>query len=307
MRNALYERFGFGESDPHRRPVIGSMHVAGGFVVPALFGVEIRFSDSQSPWPVPANLSREEILALDVPEIEKTLPMDRFIADMNELSAEFGFVVGDLNTEGVLDNALVLRGQQLFTDLFDDPALVNHLFAVVAETQLRVASCVKARTGTCSVATNRMVLHADPRLYVHANCSVQMVSPAIYRRFVLPWELHLAGRLQPYGVHHCGNNLHIFAGLYEKIRPVFVDVGWGSNIGHCRQALPDVFFSLRLSPARMLRQPAAAIRADIRQLLQAGYKPGRVGVCCINMDHGTPDENIREMVDAVRESSASRS
>src|ERR1039458_6928438 len=41
MRRALHERFGIGTPDPQPRPVIGSLHVAGGFVVPALLGVEI--------------------------------------------------------------------------------------------------------------------------------------------------------------------------------------------------------------------------------------------------------------------------
>jgi hypothetical protein len=39
MRKALYERFGLGQPDPKPRPVIGSRHITGGFVVPALLGV----------------------------------------------------------------------------------------------------------------------------------------------------------------------------------------------------------------------------------------------------------------------------
>ncbi len=52
MRAALYDRFGLGGAGREPRPVIGSMHVAGGFVVPALLGVEIRFAANQAPWPV---------------------------------------------------------------------------------------------------------------------------------------------------------------------------------------------------------------------------------------------------------------
>ena len=39
MRRVLYERFGsmgLGEADPQPRPIVGSAHVAGGFVIPAL-------------------------------------------------------------------------------------------------------------------------------------------------------------------------------------------------------------------------------------------------------------------------------
>ena len=46
MRRVLYERFGMmgmGEADPQPRPIIGSQHVAGRYVIPALLGAEIRF------------------------------------------------------------------------------------------------------------------------------------------------------------------------------------------------------------------------------------------------------------------------
>jgi len=81
MRRALYERFGIGQADPQPRPIVGSQHIAGGFVLPALLGVEIRFSQREAAWPVPLNLTREKIHALRVPDIPTTWPMNRLIAD----------------------------------------------------------------------------------------------------------------------------------------------------------------------------------------------------------------------------------
>ena len=52
MRRVLHQRFhdlGLGEADPQPRPVAGSLHVAGGFVIPALLGAEIRFSTDEAP------------------------------------------------------------------------------------------------------------------------------------------------------------------------------------------------------------------------------------------------------------------
>ena len=46
MRRVLHERFGgigLGEADPQPWPVAGSLHVAGGFVIPALLGAESAF------------------------------------------------------------------------------------------------------------------------------------------------------------------------------------------------------------------------------------------------------------------------
>ena len=301
MRRALWERFGTGEADPRPRPIAGSQHVAGGFVLPALLGVPIRFEPHQAPCPVPLELSREQALALRVPDVERTWPMDRLLAGMDELHRDFGHVVGDFDVDGVLNTALQLRGQQLFVDMLEDPAVADHLFDVVAETQVRVVRLVQSRTGTSSVSVNRGIVNVDPRIYLHGNCSVQMVSPALYRERLLPSELRLARELRPYGIHHCGNNLHRFAGLYSETGAVFYDVGWGSDVAAVSRALPDAFLNLRLSPVRMLQESPGTIRADALRLLEAAARPTRVGLCAINMDYGTPDENVRAMFRAGAE------
>jgi hypothetical protein len=299
MRRAMRERFGMGDADPQPRPIIGSMHVAGGFVLPALFGARINFAANEAPWPVPMNLDREEISALEVPDIQTTWPMDCLIADMDALEEKFGYVAGDFDTDGILNTALCLRGQQLFVDFIEDPDLVFHLFTILAETYVLVARYVKSRTGTWAVATNRSILSVDPGIYLHSNCSVQMISPAIYEKFLLPYELYLAERLVPYGIHHCGNNLHRFIQAYSKVPAIFYDVGWGSDVAICRRAFPDAFLNLRLSPVRMLQETPEVIQKDVRGLLSSAGTFDKVGVCCINMDYGTPDENVTAILEAL--------
>lgn len=301
MRKALFERFGLGESNPQPRPVIGSRHVAGGFVVPALLGVEVRFATNQAPWPVPRNLSREEAVALRKPAIETTWPMDLLLRDLVALEREFGHVDGDLNTDGVLNTALLIRGQELFIDMIEAPDVAEHVFRVVAVTQAEVAQRIRESTGTTSVATNRGVLQADPSTYLHSNCSVQMISPRLYRSCLLKWEAWLADRLPPYGIHHCGNNLHLFTEVYGAVPCSFIDVGWGSDVSRCSRAFPNAFLNLRLSPVRMLQESAEAIRKDATRLLEACGRRTRVGLCCINMDDGTPDANVRALIEVAGE------
>jgi hypothetical protein len=301
MRRALFERFGLGEAMPQPRPIMGSQHIAGGFVLPALLGVEIRFAPWEAAWPVPANIERHRLLALRVPDFKSTWPMDRLIADMDALEKQFGYVVGDVNTAGVFNTALELRGQQLFTDLLEDVELVEHLFGVVAETEAAVAGYIRARTGTASVAVNRSIVNVDARIFIEGNCSVQMISPALYRQRLLPWHRQLAERLLPFGIHHCGDNLHLFAPAYAETGAVFYDVGWGSDVAWCSAALPDAFLNLRLSPVRLLSCTAEEARQDALALLQAAGRASNVGLCCINMDYGTPDENIRAVLEVARE------
>ena len=304
MRRVLYERFGgmgMGEPDPQPRPIIGSQHVAGGFVIPALLGAEIRFEKDAAPQPLPIEMSLEQIESFEKPDFRTTWPMNEFIQQMDELEAEWGYVVGGMNTDGLLNAAYHLYGQDLFLDFYAAPDRIRRLLEIIGELIVDVAFTVRQRTGDCSVSVNRMVEHIDPQLFFHANCSVQMISPQSYREIHLNIEKRMAERIQPYGIHHCGNNLHRIAPVYAELPLTMVDVGWGSNVAAVREALPDVFLNLRLDPVRMLNASAGEIAADAAGLLKAAGPLENVGVCCINMDYGTPDDNIFAMYEVVED------
>ena len=302
MRRVLHERYGqlgLGEPDPPPRPIIGSLYVAGGFVIPALLGAEIWFAPDAAPQPRPLHLNPEQIEQLKKPDFCQTWPMSELIAQMDALEAEWGYVMGDLNTDGLLNAAYHLYGADLFTDFYNAPQRVTYLLELIAELIVDVATYVRERTGTCSISVNRMVERVDPGCFLHANCSVPMISPQSYRTMQLPIEKQMAARLQPFGIHHCGDNLQRYASAYSELPLDFVDVGWGSDVAACRKLLPEVFFNLRLSPVRMLTCTPEEIAADTESLLRAAGPLELAGLCCINMDYGTPDENLFAMYEVV--------
>lgn len=304
MRRVLHERcgtLGLGEANPQPRPIIGSLHVAGGFVIPALLGSHIRFEANAAPQPEPMYLTAEQIESLEKPDWQNQYPMKQLIAQMDELQARYGYVVGDLNTDGLLNAAYHLYGQDLFTDFYDAPARVQRLFEIIGELIGDVAEYIHRRTKSYSISVNRMVAHLMPTPFLHANCSVQMISPKSYRAMQLPVEQKIAERLQPFGIHHCGSNLRLIASEYAKLSPAFVDAGWGSDVARVRQALPEAFLNLRLNPVRMLQCAPPEIAEDTEGLLRAVGELDNVGVCCINMDHGTPDENIFAIFEVVEQ------
>lgn len=302
MRRVLYQRFGdlgLGEADPQPRPVIGSPFVAGGFVIPALLGAEILFAPNAAPQPKPAQLTPAQIEAFEKPDFQSTWPMTELISQMDALEAEFGYIYGDLNTDGLLNAAYHFYGQELFVDFYEAPARVSRFLDRIGELITDVALYIRERTGSASVSVNRMTERVDPAIFLHANCSVQMISPRSYRQIQLPVEQKMAERLQPFGVHHCGDNMHKIAPVYAELPAVFFDVGWGSDVAACRAALPHAFLNLRLSPVRMLQCSPAEIAADTESLLKAAGNLENVGVCCINIDHGTPDANIFAMAEVA--------
>ena len=267
MRGVLYERYGdlgLGEANPQPRPIIGSMHVAGGFVIPALLGSRIRFSANEAPQPEPMHLSLEQIESFEKPDWRNLYPMKQLIAQMDELQSRFGYVVGDVNTDGLLNAAYHLYGQNLFADFYDAPERARQLMEIIGELIADVASYFQSRTQSFSISVNRMVVHLSPTPFLHANCSVQMISPKSYRAMQLPIEQKMAERMQPFGIHHCGSNLHTVAAEYAKLSPAFVDVGWGSHVGQVREKLPNAFLNLRLSPVRMLECSPQEIAEDTK-------------------------------------------
>jgi hypothetical protein len=303
MRQALHDRFGdlgLGEASAQPRPVVGPVHLAIGFIVQAMLGCQVRFLEDAAPWVLCADLSDEQVWALKLPDLETASPMRETIAMMDALEAEFGYLEGDIPWDGVQNVALDLRGQQLFLDYYDSPELVHHLFGIIAHTIYAVADYVQSRTGTSSISLNRIVASIDPRLHLHSNCSVQMISKATYEEFLLPYECWLAERLQPYGIHHCGDSLERVIEAYARVPELaYIDVGWGSDVAACRKALPETFLSLRLDPARLRGQTPAQVRADVEWLLEHAGSLDNVALCCVAMDAGTPDENVRAIFEVA--------
>jgi hypothetical protein len=70
----------------------------------------------------------------------------------------------------------------------------------------------------------------------------------------------------------------------------------GSDVARCRKELPAAFLNLPLNRVRMLQENAADIYLDTGQLLAAAGSSQNVGICCINLDYGTPDENVRAII-----------
>ena len=168
MRQVLHQRFGalgMGEANPQPRPVIGSPFVAGGFIIPALLGSEILFSMDAAPQPRPVQLTPDQIDRLEKPDFRQTWPMNELIGQMDALEAKWGYLVGDVNTDGLLNAAYHLYGVDLFTDFYSAPQRVERLLDLIAELIGDVADYVRQRTGTCSVSVNRMVERVNPSLF----------------------------------------------------------------------------------------------------------------------------------------------
>lgn len=304
MRQLLYDRFGdvgLGQKDAPRRPIVGPILMGSGYIVQEILGCEVNYQEDGNPWVIPLALDEAATWALQVPEdIDNTPSMRRLLALMDSLEAEFGYLQGDVPLHSIVNVAIDVRGQEYFIDLIQKPELAAHLHSVIARTIYEVGWRVKARTGHVAISINRTIASFDPTIFTIPNCSLQMISPKMYNQQLLEYDAWLGQQLPPLGFHHCGNNAHDFAPYYAQVGAVYLDVGWGSNIASCRAALPEAWLGLRLNPVRMLTASVEQAVADTEKVLEEHGRPWeKVGVCCINMDYGTPDEAIRAMFNTV--------
>ncbi len=303
MRRALWERFGqfgYGEEHPTPEPVIGPVHLAAGFMISSLWGCGIRYFDNSSPVVEPRNMSLAELDDMEAPDPSENADFRDLFTLIRTLKERFGYVTGDIGWGNLQNLALDLIGHEIFLSYYDDPAAVRRIYDKMNRNVIETLSLIRAVTGTTSISVNRSVEKVDPAINLQSNCSVQMISNATYEEFLLPHEIELSERLQPYGIHHCGDNMHAVAEGYSKVKEAcFFDVGWGADIARCRELIPDAFFNVRLSPVKIKTCAADEVERDLTGLLENAGDLSRVGVCCINMDHGTPDENVSRIFQVV--------
>lgn len=305
MRNYLSERFEInelGDKNKTRKPVIGPVHLAAGYIIPQLFGCEIKYNIDGPPDIKTLNISDSEVLKLKVPDLSNSIKLDKLFKMIDILEKEYGYVEGDIDWSGVLNHALDIRGQQIFMDMFDNSKISKHIFEIVCETIIDFASYIKKRTGSSSISVNPQTKNFTPKINLHSNCSVAMISNEMYEKHLLEYDVILSKKLQPYGIHHCGDNMQNVIKGYSKIPNVsFFDIGFGSDISKCRKLLKNSFFNLRLSPVKILKCKKEEVRNDIIRMVEHNGSIENVGICCINMDYKTPDENINAIYETVYE------
>ncbi|MEW6440228.1 MAG: uroporphyrinogen decarboxylase family protein [bacterium] len=290
MDRKLYERFGdvgMGDPNPKPRPFI----TFGMVMLPAVFGCEIVFQEDALPWAMPLNLSEEEVMRLTVPDLLHTPPMTDMIRQIEYLKGKYGRVVGDVNTTGVQNLALKIRGEDLYTDYFENPDLCQHLFRICTESIIRLFQFVYPVTGTGAMDVTPM---SDPKIFVIPNCTIEQISLKTYEDLLLPYDNQIADACHPFGIHHCGSVDQVLEG-YAKVRHLeFVEIGFGSDVRKARQVFgPRVAMNARISPVLMKNGSPEDAAAEVRSLIEQGAPLGNFSIDTVGLTDGTPDENVK--------------
>ncbi len=285
----LYDRFGevgLGSPDPEPKPLI----TFGMVMLPAIFGCEIVFEDDALPWAMPLNLAEDEIMRLEVPDIFNSHPMSDMIKQIAYLEGKYGKVVGDINTTGVQNLALKIRGDQLYYDFFENPQLCRHLLQVCTASIIQLFKFNHQTTGTGALDVTPM---CDPRLSVLPNCTAEQISLETYENFILEYDNQIADACRPLGIHHCGSVNEVLDG-YAKVRHLeFIEIGFGSDVKKTREVFgPEVAVNSRISPVLMKNGTVEDVAAEVRRLIEQGSPLKNFSIDTVGLTYGTPDDNV---------------
>lgn len=296
MEKTLYERFGeFGLGQHHadERPEIGAVHLAAGYLLSEMLGCRIEYGENTPPQVICAH--REE-LTIDEEAPFRSPAFKRLQGLIEQLKAKYGYVTGDINWGGVLNLAMDLKGESVLMDMMLDPEGTKAYFAQIGRVVERFFSYIQSQTGSSSISVNRIARYMDDPLYIHSECSHTMISEQDHEDLLLPIDIEWSKKYQPYGIHYCGRDPHRHAAQFAQIPHLaFLDLGWGGDVKVLREALPEVFFSLRLNPVEINGYSSDELCEIISSRVEASGDRYKTGICCVNMDAEVSDERVKEI------------
>ena len=294
---ARWGRYGLGEHHSEKRPEVGAVHLAAGYLLSEMLGCEVNYTENHPPQVLAAN---REDYAVDVDAAFQSPAYKEFVKLTESLKQTYGHLTGDVNFGGVLNIALDLFGQNLFMGMMLQPDDVKVAFNNIASVIDHFTGSVFAETGSSSISVTRLVRHLAKPVFLHLDCSHTMISTEDYDALLKEYDVNWNQSKSPFGIHYCGNDPHRYAETFASLPHLdFLDLGWGGDVKQLRAQLPNTFFSLRLSPVEIVNQSTDEIRETITRLVTESANPYLTGVCCINMDDQVSDDKIETILQTV--------
>ena len=210
---ALHESISFLESPGDAVPSVRVNTGTG--TLATVFGLNQEVFPDKMPW-LHENLSKGQISAFEPDLFEDVsdagvMPMvleyQRFF--QGNLPPHVGVFLSD--TQSPFDIAHLVRGTDIFTDMYDDPPFVHHLLELTTTVYINATKAMKENLGESFDEA-----HHIGGLYI-ANGAVRVcedtpviLSPGLIDEFVLPYTERALGAFGGGYVHYCGRNDHLF-------------------------------------------------------------------------------------------------
>lgn len=291
MRRLMKERFPalpLGEADPKPRFVMPSFNNA---LTPAAFGCRVRFPENlYAQWEHENRY--DALIDQDLSDVWSLYPyreIRRQTEYMNRKLAtdEMPF----LPPMGVMNGAVQLLGDKALGDLLEDNSPLPQLFDMLARHEME-----KLRLNT------QMGWRGAWYLF---NCSVDMIGPMTYREKVLSFDARIAEYARSVNLgahlHHCG--------CFDRFEQAYRGLGalCSLEVGFTTKATLAASYPLCTGPLyvildhnTMRNGSRQDVIVHVHGIIDAvGKEKGRLTLLALDMDYGTPDENIEALLTCI--------
>lgn len=262
----------------------------GALLVPALYEVPIRWKEDDWPWCEPGvHLTDDQIRCLQPPDLDNSPLWAAFMQQLDWIDRHVARLDGFINWQSVINTGYRLRGEQVFLDMRLDAGLVRHLFDCIVETMIAGARRLYARQAQSGVVHTHFTV---------SNCLVNMLSPADYRTFILPYDLRIAGEFATIGIHNCAWNASPYLADYATVpRVSYMDMGLESDLSRARELFPHARRALMYTPMDLADKSLDELAHDLERIAQ---EYGPCDLVCADIDVRVPDERVLEVLDLCR-------
>lgn len=185
-REVMEKRFGCGRF-VHLYPTLSSYAEA------SALGVDVVFPEGDSlPWPK-QQLVLETIDDVDSLEIRRNSENNLVEKTIQYYHVMKNFAGGKYDiaiekcVEGPITTAIMLRGQDFFTDIYDDPGKAHKLLSIITETSLDIRKQIEEATGQEMTST-----------WIYDDYA-GMLSPSLYKEFAIPYYKEIYKNYGRYG------------------------------------------------------------------------------------------------------------
>ena len=292
MRAELRRRFpgtSIGGIDQPDAPLDLLTGTFGAGLVSAIYGVPLVYAADNWPNCAHQYLSDEHVATLRPPDLDHNEAFQNLLGQVDWIAAQEGQVHGFINWQGLLNNAQRLRGETLFADLLERPELCHRLFECL---------CVTMIEGIRKLHERQRHSGVDLQFVTVSNCLVNLISPKTYRELLFPFDQRLAQVYGMIGIHNCAWNATPYMKAYVEIPGVaYLDMGIGSDLLQARSLFPKTRRAVMYTPMDLANKSSLGLEADLQRI---GRECGPADVVCADIEAGTPDTRVLELVALCR-------
>jgi hypothetical protein len=268
----------------------------GAYVVAGVFGLSLRYAPDRWPVAEPGTaLSAREIENLDVGRLLQGPLVQELVDQMDTIESGWGKIHGYLNWQGVLNNAFQIRGQDIFLDMHKRPSFVHGFFSIISEVMIRLAKMVQERQRKSGFQINQFSV---------SNCTVNMISPEMYREFVFPCDTGIAHNFERFGVHTCNWDITPYIDTLKELPKLgYLDMGMKSDMARVKATFPDTRRAVMYWPTRLQDATIEAIRSDMKKIYR---ELSPCDIVMADIQSSTPDTRVQELLAICRSLESAR-